>query len=71
MKNKKNLELWRVTVRWKSWLGVANSTTLLITTPTLSIKRAIEKALPVIKRNRADWRGAQIRQIEYVGDIDA
>lgn len=76
MTNKKkrksaNIYLWHVTVDYEKYLGDRGSTTLRITTPSISIDRAIAKARAHVNKNKYDWPKARIEGAELQGQIAA
>ncbi len=65
------LRLWEVEVAFKNYIGHISHRTLLITTPTESLKRAIQKAEVVLRRKRFEWRQGKVSGIERKGELDA
>jgi hypothetical protein len=66
------LHLWNVTVRYFNVDSRAFYTLgLWIITSGESLPIALKKAQTYLKRNRDEYRQAQIRKVEYQGTIDA
>jgi hypothetical protein len=66
------LHLWNVTVRYYSPDTRAFFTVgLWFVTSGESLPIALKKAQTFLKRNRDEYRKAQIRKVEYNGTIDA
>ena len=65
------LHLWQVSCSYKGTFNRNENMTLLITTPTNSVKRAIAKAEQVLKRDRWLFPQGRVEGVSKQGNLDA